>query len=75
MEDMIESLPACWAAVIINGDDSGLDEAEAAKARAVVENFAHDGFIFVDGDIENTYHSRYGRLMYECADYTVIEQA
>ena len=74
MEDMIESLPACWASFIINGDDSGLDEAEAAKARAVVENFAHDGFIFVDVDIENTYHGRYGRLMYEMVDYTVIEK-
>lgn len=72
MEEMTESLPACWAPFIINGDDSGLDEDEAAKASAVVENFGHDGFIFVDVDIEHTYFDRYGRLMYECADYTVI---
>lgn len=71
MEEMIESLPACWASFIINGDDSGLDEDEAAKARTVVENFAHDGFIFVDVDIDNTYFGRYGRLMYEMVDYTV----
>ena len=72
MEYMIESVPACWASFIINGDDSGLDEAEAAKARAVVDNFAHDGFIFVDVDLDSTHHNRYGRLMYECADYTVV---
>jgi hypothetical protein len=74
MEEMIESLPACWAPFIINGDDSGLDEDEAAKARTVVENFAHDGFIFVDVDLDSTYHGRCGRLMYECADYTVVER-
>ena len=74
MEDMIVELPAAWASLIINGDDSGLDEAEIAKANREIEAYAHDGYIFVDVDIEHTYHGRYGRLMYEMVDYTIIEK-
>ena len=74
MEDMTVELPAAWASLIINGDDSGLDEAEIAKANREIETYAHDGYVFVDVDLEYTFHSRYGRLMYVCAEYVIAER-
>ena len=64
METTTVELPAAWASPIFNGDDSGLDEAEVAKANREIEAYAHDGYVFVDADLEHTFHSRFGRHMY-----------
>jgi hypothetical protein len=74
METTTVELPAAWASLIINGDDSGLEEAEIAKANREIEAYAHDGYVFVDVDIEHTYFGRYGSLMYEMVDYTIMER-
>jgi len=74
METNTVELPAAWASLIFYGDDSGLDEAEIAKANREIEAYAHDGFIFVDADLEHTFHGRYDRRMYVMVDYVIAER-
>ncbi|HEX9472488.1 MAG TPA: hypothetical protein VF957_23430 [Bradyrhizobium sp.] len=42
------TLPACWAAALVNNDYSGLDATDATACRNIVSGLASQGFRVVD---------------------------
>ena len=83
IETDIVTLPTYWASALINGDYSGLDDAEAARCEAAEDRLADDGWS-VSGpadDVEPRFTWSYG--LYDPAadcmggdviDYLVIRQ-
>jgi hypothetical protein len=65
------SYPAYWASAIINGDTSGLNEAEEMAVSEMLELLASDGLMIVDVS-EHTYFARFDGLLTDMADYTAI---
>jgi hypothetical protein len=52
MEHTTITLPAYWCSALINGDYSGLDDAEGQRCRAIVIDLASDGWSIVSCEDE-----------------------
>lgn len=74
-----DEAPACWACYLLNGDPSGLDEAEVAACNAWIDLLATDGWYVVsDADADGRYHAlgyaQFGRHYYELLTYVLHRQ-
>jgi hypothetical protein len=75
MEIIEFTAPASWASALINGDDSGMDEAECLGVRACIDDLvAKHGSAFVCDCSEPEFQWRggdYGSLAGDYCTYTM----
>ena len=76
------TLPAYWASALVNGDYSGLDDAEAARCEAAEAKLAEDGWSVVSTADDDEPRFTWSYKLYdpeadcsggEVLDYTVLK--
>lgn len=80
MYSIVEILPAHWASAIVNGDETGMDDADAAAFNAWIEWFQAECGTILTCDVFSDepqfvkYHgaTRHGVLACMCHQYTFI---
>ncbi len=68
--------PSAWASYLINGDFSGLDEADLEAARAFVQWVGSDPVSCEDAGFRNTHDAwQFCPLSADCQTYTFLRKA